>query len=143
MNIGRIISGGVVAGTVMNVIDYVINVLFLGERWAAALQSRSIDPASVPLGGAGWVIVDFVAGILIVWLYAAINPRFGRGPSTSLIAAVIVWIIGHAMFSSLWFLGGFPISLIASSSLGAIISSFVAGLAGCGVYKEKELTDRG
>ncbi len=136
MNIGRIVAGGLLAGVVMNIIDFIVNGLFLGERWSTAMQTRGIDPAAVPLGGAGWIIADFIAGWFVVWLYAAIHPRFGRGPLTSLIAAVAMWLIAHVTFSSLWFMGVFPWKLIALSGLGALVSALVAALVGCAVYKE-------
>lgn len=28
----------------------------------------------------GWVVTDFLLGILIVWSYAAMRPRFGPAP---------------------------------------------------------------
>jgi hypothetical protein len=32
-------------------------------------------------------------GILSVWLYAAIRPRYGAGPTTSVIAGFAVWLV--------------------------------------------------
>jgi hypothetical protein len=29
-----------------------------------------------------YIVMDFVVGILTVWLYAAIRPRYGPGPSS-------------------------------------------------------------
>ena len=33
-------------------------------------------------------------GLLLVWLYAAIRPRFGPGPRTATYAALVVWVCG-------------------------------------------------
>jgi hypothetical protein len=137
MNTNRIIAGGLVAGLVMNFVDFLVNALLLGQQWGSAMQARGIDPTSVPLGGTGWIIVDFIAGIFTVWLYAAIRPRFGLGPKTALIAGCVVWLISHAVFASLWFMGVFPSGLIAAASLGALVSALIAGLAGCALYKEQ------
>lgn len=136
MNTNRIFTGGLVAGLVMNVVDFIVNGLLLGQQWGSAMQARGIDPTGVPLGGTGWIIVDFIAGIFTVWLYAAIRPRFGPGHKTALIAGCAVWLIGHLTFFSHWFMGVLPIGLIATSSLGAIVSVLAAALAGCAIYKE-------
>jgi hypothetical protein len=137
MNITRIITGGLVAGLVLNIIDFVVNALLLGEQWASAMQARGIDPMSVPLGGTGWIFVDFVTGISLVWLYAAIQPRFGATVKTAMIASSVIWLITRAVSSSLWFTGGFPLELIVLSSLGTIVATVAAALAGRALYKER------
>ena len=136
MNTSKIITGGLVAGLIMNIFDYIINIPWLGTQWIAGSVARGIDPMTVPLGGAGWVIVDFAVGVFLVWLYAAIRPRFGAGPKTALIAGFATWFLGHLIFFSHWFMGVFPIGLIASSSLGGIIPVLAAAFVGCGIYKE-------
>ena len=88
INIRRVITGGLVAGLVLNIIDVIVNVSLLGEQWIAGSLARGIDPKSVPLGDAEWVIVDFIAGVFLVWLYAAIRPRYGPGPKTALSQAL-------------------------------------------------------
>jgi hypothetical protein len=136
MNTNKIITGGLVAGLVMNIFDYLINVPLLGEQWIAGSLARGIDPKSVPLGGSGWVIVDFIIGIFLAWLYAAVRPRFSPGPKTALIAGFATWLLGHLIFFSHWFMGVFPIGVIASSSFGGLISVLIAAMAGCKMYKE-------
>ena len=136
MNTNKIISGGLIAGLVMNIFDYIINVPWLGEQWMAGSLTRGIDPGSVPLGGAGWVIVDFIVGIFLVWLYAAVRPRFRPGPKTALIAGFATWFLGHLILFSHWFMGVFPIGVIGTSSLGGLVSVLVASLVGCKMYKE-------
>ena len=136
INMGKVIIGGLVAGLVLNIIDFVINVPMLGDKWLAETQARGVDPNNVPLGGMGWVIVDFLGGIFIVWLYASIRPRFGQGPKTALIAGLATWAICHLMFAAFWFMGLYSAGLIFESSLGALVSSCVAALAGCSMYKE-------
>jgi hypothetical protein len=136
INMRRVITGGLVAGLILNIIDVFVNVSLLGEQWIAGSLARGTDPKSVPLGGAGWVIVDFIAGVFLVWLYAAIRPRYGPGPKTALVAGFAMWFIAHAILASFWFMGVFPPGLIAAASLGALVSSLVAAVAGCAIYKE-------
>ena len=34
------------------------------------------------------VVLIFLVGILLIWLYAAIRPRYGAGPGTAVLAGV-------------------------------------------------------
>jgi hypothetical protein len=43
-----------------------------------------------------FVILDFIYGIVLVYLYAAIRPRFGAGPSTAVQAGILMWLIAAA-----------------------------------------------
>jgi hypothetical protein len=39
------------------------------------------------------IVLDLVEGISILWLYAAIRPRYGSGANTAIIAAIAWWFI--------------------------------------------------
>jgi hypothetical protein len=39
--------------------------------------------------------ITFVLGILAVWTYAAIRPRFNAGPKTALCAGLAVWAMSY------------------------------------------------
>jgi hypothetical protein len=84
----------------------------------------------------GWIVSDFLVGLAIVWLYAAIRPRFGAGAGTAVIAAVVIWGISHVAYACLWFLGIYPLSLICMTTAGALVASLAAGLAGGRIYQE-------
>ena len=83
INIVRVILGGLLAGLVLNIGEFLVNGLILGEQWAAVTAARNLPPMS---GGAmaSLVVLNFVVGIAIVWLYAAIRPRYGAGPKTAI-----------------------------------------------------------
>src|SRR2546422_11534071 len=57
---------------------------------AAAMQAVGKQPIPDSII---WVFVvwDFVMGIGLVWLYAAIRPRFGAGVKTAVIAGLGLW----------------------------------------------------
>ncbi len=135
---GRVLLGGIVAGIVINVIDFIVNVPILGAQWKAA--SDKLLPTPPPgldnMSMMGWIISDLIAGLFLVWLYAGIRPRFGPGPKTALIAAVAVWLIMHVAYASLWFNGLFPLELVCASTLGALVAALAGGLAGGALYQE-------
>ncbi len=136
INAGRVIGGGVVAGLVMNVIDVVTNGVILNARWDAETKRLGIDMSQQSQGVAGWVTYDFIAGIVLVWLYASIRPRYGPGPKTAVIAGLALWFITHLAFASWVFTGLYSFGVVAASTVGGLVAGVAGGLAGCAVYKE-------
>ena len=89
INVGRVIGGGLLAGVVIDVVDGLTNGAVLGARWAEETKRLGIDMS----GGAqsqslaGWMTFGILCGIVLVWLYASIRPRYGPGPKTAVTAA--------------------------------------------------------
>lgn len=137
MGRGRIVFAGLVAGLVMNVIDGLTNGFVLAAQWAA--ETARLNPRLMAMmmpSALGWIVVDFVCGLLLVWLYAAIRPRFGPGPTTAFLAAGFLWLVAHVMFASYVFMGLYSWSLIVSSSLGGLIAALAGGYVGGYLYRE-------
>jgi hypothetical protein len=138
INWGRVIGGGLLAGLVMNVVDGVTNGAILGARWeqeskrlgiemTGALQSQSLI---------GWFTFDFLCGITLVWLYAAIRPRYGPGAKTAVCAGLAIWFITHLAFAAWWFTGLYSFGIIAATTVGGLVAAVAGALAGCALYKE-------
>jgi hypothetical protein len=134
----RVIAGGLAAGLVMNVIDAITNGVLLGERWK--VTTDALNPglaAKMGMAGTiGWIVVDFILGILTVLVYAGIRSRFGPGPSTAMRAAMVIWLASHAAYASYAFMGLYPWSLILASSLGGLIAALAGGYVGALLYRE-------
>jgi hypothetical protein len=47
-----------------------------------------------------WILWGFVYGILCVWLYAGIRPRFGPGPGTAAKAGFVAWLLAGLLLRS-------------------------------------------
>jgi hypothetical protein len=78
------------------------------------------------------------SGILAVWLYSAIRPRYGAGAKTAVIAGLAVWIFGELPFSlTMASFGLFPTNLIVIDGLTYVVKLVAATLAGAWVYKEQ------
>lgn len=90
INFAKVILGGLLAGVLLNIGDFLLHEPVMGEEWKALM-----DAQGVPEPGGGtityFVIMDFIIGIAIVWLYAAIRPRFGAGFRTAIVTGLIVW----------------------------------------------------
>ena len=134
INLGRVIAGGLVAGVIANAVDFVVNAVWLAAAWDEGLRGLGLDPAQgSPLG---WIASDLLFGLVMVWLYAAIRPRFGPGPRTALLAAVAVWAIAHVAYGAFLFMGLFAGDLVIQSAAGGLVGWALAGVAGAAVYRE-------
>jgi hypothetical protein len=137
IKIGRVILGGIVAGIVGNLLGFLVDGVLLAPQWAASMKT---------LGRGGFTagqviafnIIGLVYGIFVVWLYAAIRPRFGAGPKTAVYAGLAAWAIGALVpnISLMGVAGLFPSNLTAMTTAAAIVESVAATLAGAAVYKE-------
>jgi len=139
INIGRVLGGGLLAGAVMNFVDFLVNGVWLNQRWideATSLNARLVDPATASTSMIGWIVTDFLFGILIVWTYAAIRPRFGPGAGTAVKAALLVWAVSHIAYGSFVFLNMYSAGLIALVSAGGLVAALAGGYAGCSIYRE-------
>ncbi|MBA2627696.1 MAG: hypothetical protein H0U85_06760 [Gemmatimonadales bacterium] len=135
---GRVVLGGLVAGLVMNVVDATANGMLLGGQWTA--ETNALNPALLAKATSSstiwWVVLDFLAGVAIVWTYAAIRPRFGAGPGTAMKAALLVWFVLHIMYASYVTMGLYSASLIGLSSLAGLVAAVAGGYAGAMLYRE-------
>ena len=138
INTKRVILGGLLAGLIMNIVDAVTNGVVLGARWKA--ETEALNPGLMAKAAvsstAGWVAVDFLLGILLLWVYAAIRPGFGPGPRTAITAALAVWLASHLFYSSYIFMGLYSDILICASSVGGLLAILLGALAGARVYQE-------
>lgn len=91
INLARVLIGGLLAGVIYNISGFAAGqVVELAETFARFGWELS--------GGSMLqnVAVRFGFGLISVFLYAAIRPRFGPGPKTAIIAACIIWIAAAA-----------------------------------------------
>jgi|SRR5690242_5686825 hypothetical protein len=137
INWGRVVLGGLLAGVVLNIVDFVFFGMIMKQDLAAAMQALGKNPTAmdslVPL----FVALDFVYGIGVLWVYAAIRPRFGPGAKTAVIAGVAVWFfIGllHALGEAP--MGLFPQKVYTVGTIVALVQYAVAAAAGASVYQE-------
>ncbi len=92
INWTRVLLGGLLAGLVFNVLEALASFITGAEFESAVAALGKTLPTS---GGvmAYYVILGFVYGIAMVFIYAAIRPRFGPGPATAVLAGLIAWFM--------------------------------------------------
>ncbi len=136
INTRGVIVGGLVAGLIINVSEYILNEPVLGADMTAALTDHNLPAVG---GGAiaVFVTMGFLVGLVLVWLYAAIRPRLGAGPKTAAIAAIVVWFLNYFSGAlTIGALGLFPAKLILVSLVWGLVELLVAALVGGMLYTE-------
>lgn len=136
INTRGVIVGGLVAGLVINISEYILNEPVLGAQFAAAMTAHNLPP----IGGSAialFLIYGFALGLVLVWLYAAIRPRFGPGPKTTAIAGVAVWFLAY--FTSMLNFGAIgllPSRLLLIGLIWGLVELIIAALVGGWLYSE-------
>ncbi|MDP3912110.1 MAG: hypothetical protein Q8Q14_17135 [Gemmatimonadales bacterium] len=136
INLQKAIIGGLVAGVVLNVVDFITYGVVLKDDMAAAMAALgkpAVSDSMILL----FVGLDFVVGVFLVWLYAAIRPRFGPGPATAVKAGLAVWFIAglmHALFEAP--MGLMPTNLIVISTAVMLVACPLAAVVGAKFYTE-------
>ena len=141
INTGKVVVGGLAAGFVMNVIDFGANMLLLQNAMKADLDRvnpalwMAVNNTSTMIG---YIMMDFILAILVVWLYAAIRPRFGPGPGTAVKAALFAWVFGGVIWYSLVLMGLFSQTNYFMSAAVSLVNTAVGALVGAKLYSEAE-----
>jgi hypothetical protein len=136
INYGRVILGGLVAGLVLNIGEYLLNEVVFKRQMEEMFARLHLTP---PGGSfiAVAVAIAFLLGIVIVCLYAMIRPRYGAGPKTAICAASVIWfcvyfycgVLNAALF-------GLPTTFVITGMVWGIVEYSLAAIAGAWLYKE-------
>ena len=114
MNMSGVIKGGLVAGLLINVSEYLLNMVVI----------------PMPEGAGGsigfWVVYAFVLGLLTAYLYALVRPRCGAGPKTGVCAGLLVWAL-HTLLPAA---GVANMGLMDLNVLGLVWAAAEMSLAG-------------
>jgi hypothetical protein len=136
INFGRVLLGGLVAGIVLNIGEYILNDKVFAAQMKEYLAAHKF---STPGGNAiaVAVVMTLVLGIVIVLGYAAIRPRFGAGAKTAIIAALFAWFGVYVYPNILGAAFGFvPTNILPIALVWGLVEYNVAALIGAWLYKE-------
>jgi hypothetical protein len=136
INFGRVLLGGVVAGFVLNIGEFVLNGFLLRDRMLSDMKRMGLTPPGTGFGLLA-VGLTFIFGILAVLLYAMIRSRLGPGPKTALIVALILWFCLYVYSGTInMLLISVPPKIIVMILGWGLIDYPLGILAGAAVYKE-------
>ena len=136
INTGKVIVGGLLAGLIINMSSFLANAVVFASQFEEMIADLGVEaPSGAEM--AIYVIVGFIFGILAVWLYAAIRPRFGPGPKTAMIAGAVIWFLARAwpiVDFSLFLDTG--VGLAVAGLVWTLVETLVAAVAGAWLYQE-------
>jgi hypothetical protein len=136
INFARVFLGGLLAGLILNIFEYVLNGVVFASQWDAYMQvlGRQMRPGAIPF----FIVSTFVAGIGVVWLYAAARPRLGAGPKTAAITGVAYWFFAYAIPDANSIAANVaPGRLTLTICLILLVGVVLASVCGAMVYKEQ------
>jgi hypothetical protein len=138
INTGKVVAGGLLAGLVFNIGDFLINTTVLAAENQALMTKLGLDPAAMESfsGMLPWIVIDFLFGLLVVFTYAAIRPRFGPGVGTALTAGFVLFLAVTLVLAGFTSMGVFPMSAFVKGSIASLANTLVGSVAGAWVYTE-------
>jgi len=135
INFGRVVLGGLVAGLILNIGEFLLNAVVLESQMKAFMAQHNFAESSnfLPIA----VSLTFLLGIVIVLSYACIRPRLGAGVKTAIIAGLFAWF-GVYFYCGIIYgvLFGLGMNLILLSLVWGLVEFSLAAIAGAWLYKE-------
>jgi len=134
----RMLFGGLLAGLVLNIGEYLLNQIVLAEQWSGSRTESGMAEFGAGQMASG-VIIMFLFGIALIWIYAAIRPRFGPGPKTAVIAGLTLWSVAWFLTGASFIVVGiFPTGQMVVSIIWGLFEVPIAAVAGARLYQESD-----
>ncbi|MEW6543430.1 MAG: hypothetical protein AB1411_07450 [Nitrospirota bacterium] len=138
INWNRVLLGGIVAGVIIDVVEWLLHGVILGPQWRQAMRELGKPLVESPENVLFFIMLGFAYGIAAIGTYAAIRPRFGAGMTTALYAGLGVWFLGYCLPTLAWFpMMLFPRRLLVTAMLVGLIEVLAATVAGAWLYQEE------
>lgn len=140
INLARVLLGGLMAGIALNFGETLLNEIVLGEQRAAEVMNAKSESFQIETVTAR-TLLNFLLGIILVWIYAAFRPRFGPGPKTAIFVGLTIWTVQTV----LWLL--FAVSFFQVATDHYVVLNYetviwglfelpIAAIAGAWLYRE-------
>jgi hypothetical protein len=138
INWARVLLGGLIAGVIINVLWFAVWGPLAGRTLTAALLTLGHPMQETVSITVLMVVLGFVSGIVVIWLYAAIRPRYGAGPGTAALAGVAAGLLAGVLPDIGWglTLRLIPTSVWVGDAVFTLVVTVIATLLGAWVYKE-------
>ena len=140
----------VLAGLVIGVIA---RALLPGRQSMSILMTIVIGVIAAVVGGLLWELIfpdndgialigSIIVGVVLVWLYAAIRPRYGPGPKAAILAGLFGWVLLNGfwyVYNLAWEI--FPQDMVTISTVWGFFELPIATLVGAWLYREGPAVD--
>lgn len=136
INVQRWIMGGIAAGVLIFLLEGLGSYIYLDDM-QAALSEHNIAMATDAMTVVLSVAVSLIAGLALMFFYAAARPRFGPGPKTAIMVAVALWAGGYLLsLIGYHMIGLFPDKMLAMWGVTGLVEMILAALWGGWIYRE-------
>jgi hypothetical protein len=118
IDLQAILRGGAAAAITFVIVEFVVEgaVSLLGVSETGLFRDAFPE---IDLGGLlyhAWNVVHlFLIFFLAIWLFAALEPRFGSGLKGALVTSIILWFVHFLFTTNLVNLGIFPLNIAFTS----------------------------
>jgi hypothetical protein len=136
INLTKVIIGGLLAGLIINIGEFIFNGVLFADEMNQAMVALNKPPVANSMV-VWFLLFGFGLGVTLVWLYAAIRPRFGAGVRTAICASLAVWGLAY-LYPTLFFLVMqlFPTRMLVIGTVWGLFEVAIAGVAGAWAYTE-------
>ncbi|MGA7303947.1 MAG: hypothetical protein WBW88_03695 [Rhodothermales bacterium] len=139
INYGRVLLGGLLAGVVITIGEFILNTYIVADQWMAFTEQHSLPSPDSAGMAVLFIVINFLVAIVIVLQYALMRPRCGAGPKTAVQAGLFVWFLAWVLcFGGIGISLALPSGLILTTTIWGLVELVLAALAGGWVYKEEE-----
>lgn len=137
MNYGRVILGGLVAGVILNIGEFLFNGVIMASAMREWAVRHNFPPEPTPTFFVAATVLTLLLGIVMVWAYALIRPRLGPGPKTAVVVALLMWF-GICIYCGIIYalLLEQPMNLAGIAIVWCLGEYVIAAIAGAWLYKE-------
>src|SRR5262252_5068260 len=136
INLGRVLLGGLLAGFIINVGEFVLNGILLRPHIEADMKRMNLTPPGNGFAALA-VGLTFIFAIVAILIYAMARARFAPGPKTALLVALILWFCLYAYSGTInMLLINVPPRLILMILAWGIVEYPLGILTGAALYKE-------
>jgi MFS family permease len=134
INSKKVLIGGFIAGMIINIIDTPNGALISGPAIIEFLKAHAIEPN--PLVPVYFLPLHIVYGWMLVWIYAALIPMFGKSRKNAIISTLLIMIPTRLFSLGFVVMGLLPFRLFLTLSASVIIGFFAGGLVGAWYYNK-------
>lgn len=138
INLGRLVLAGLVAGLAFIFVEIIVEgfMYFVFRICEAKFYQEAFEMRK---SGVLFHVLNlgilFAICILIMWVYAAIRPRFSSRCKTAIVASLVFWLFAFLFVSNHVNLGIFPPTSFMSMAFN-LIEIPVAIIVGSAIYRE-------
>ena len=136
ISIARVIAGGALTGVILAIADFLVEGAWHGRAWEEVARVHALAP-NPAIAAPYYMLAAVGEGLLMVFLYAALSPRFGARPRTAMLAGFVVWLAAELLLAGNWVIGLATAELHVTGAGLRLVASLLAPLAGARLYRDR------